>query len=66
VTGAVVGVRAEAEIRANVAALTAPPPPGLWAELPSEGLLAADVPTRDSSGEPEQIRLERMRNACDW
>jgi D-threo-aldose 1-dehydrogenase len=45
VTGAVVGARTEAEIRANVAALTAPPPPELWADLRGEGLLAADVPT---------------------
>ncbi|ONI92088.1 aldo/keto reductase [Saccharothrix sp. ALI-22-I] len=44
VTGAVVGARTEAEIRANVAALTAPPPLGLWAELRGEGLLAADAP----------------------
>jgi D-threo-aldose 1-dehydrogenase len=45
VTGAVVGARTEAEIRANVAALTAPPPAGLWADLRAEGLLAADAPT---------------------
>jgi D-threo-aldose 1-dehydrogenase len=45
VTGAVVGARAEAEIRANVAALTTPPPAALWADLRAEGLLAADAPT---------------------
>jgi D-threo-aldose 1-dehydrogenase len=45
VTGAVVGARTEAEIRANVAALTTPPPAGLWADLRDEGLLAADAPT---------------------
>ncbi|MEO6090117.1 MAG: aldo/keto reductase [Umezawaea sp.] len=45
VTGAVVGARAEAEIRANVAALTKPLPAELWADLRDEGLLAADAPT---------------------
>jgi D-threo-aldose 1-dehydrogenase len=45
VTGAVVGARAEAEIRANTAALAVPPPPGLWAELRGEGLIEAGVPT---------------------
>ena len=45
VTGAVVGARTEAEIRANVAALAAPPPSALWAELRGAGLLPADVPT---------------------
>jgi D-threo-aldose 1-dehydrogenase len=45
VTGAVIGARTEAEIRANVAAFGAPPPPGLWADLRDEGLLGADVPT---------------------
>ncbi|MDT7789677.1 MAG: D-threo-aldose 1-dehydrogenase [Pseudonocardiales bacterium] len=45
VTGVVVGARAEAEVRANAAALSAPPPPDLWAELRDEGLLEAGVPT---------------------
>ncbi len=45
VTGAVVGARTEAEIRANVAALAAPPPPALWADLRGAGLLPGDVPT---------------------
>jgi D-threo-aldose 1-dehydrogenase len=45
VTSAVVGARTEAEIRANVTALTAPPPAELWADLRDEGLLATDAPT---------------------
>ncbi len=45
VTGAVVGARSVAELRANVAAFAAPPPPGLWADLRDEGLLGADAPT---------------------
>ncbi|PRY36766.1 aldo/keto reductase [Umezawaea tangerina] len=45
VTGAVVGARTAQEIRANVAALTTPPPAGLWADLRAEGLLAAGAPT---------------------
>jgi D-threo-aldose 1-dehydrogenase len=45
VTGAVVGARTEAEILANVAALTKPLPTELWADLREEGLLAPDAPT---------------------
>jgi D-threo-aldose 1-dehydrogenase len=45
VTGAVVGARTEAEIRANVAALAAPLPARLWTDLRDEGLLAAGAPT---------------------
>jgi D-threo-aldose 1-dehydrogenase len=45
VTGAVVGARTEAEILANVAALTKPLPAELWADLREEGLLAPDAPT---------------------
>ncbi|KAA2266610.1 aldo/keto reductase [Solihabitans fulvus] len=45
VTGALIGARTAAELRANVAAFAAPPPPGLWADLRDEGLLEAGVPT---------------------
>ncbi|MDX8032687.1 aldo/keto reductase [Lentzea sp. BCCO 10_0856] len=45
VTGVIIGARAEAEVRANVEALSAPLPPELWAELRDEGLLDARVPT---------------------
>jgi D-threo-aldose 1-dehydrogenase len=45
VTGALIGARAEAELRANVAAFATPPPPELWAELRDAGLLESGVPT---------------------
>lgn len=45
VTGALIGARTEAELRANVEAFAAPPPPGLWADLRDEGLLDAGTPT---------------------
>lgn len=45
VTGALIGARSEAELRANIAAFTEPPPPGLWADLRDAGLLDDGVPT---------------------
>lgn len=45
VTGALIGARTEAELRANVTAFAEPPPAELWAELREEGLLEAGVPT---------------------
>ncbi|NKE60514.1 aldo/keto reductase [Lentzea sp. PSKA42] len=44
VTGVVIGARTQAEVRANVEALSVPLPPKLWAELRDEGLLDAGVP----------------------
>ncbi len=45
VTGALIGARSTAELRANIAAFAEPPPQGLWADLRDEGLLDAGVPT---------------------
>lgn len=45
VAGAVVGARAASEVRANQDLFSRPIPPGLWADLKSEGLITKDAPT---------------------
>ncbi|WP_030468617.1 aldo/keto reductase [Lentzea aerocolonigenes] len=45
VTGALIGARTEAEIRANVAVFTTPVPAALWAELRDARLIEVGVPT---------------------
>jgi D-threo-aldose 1-dehydrogenase len=45
VTGALIGARSEAEIRANVAVFGTPVPSALWAELRDARLIEVGVPT---------------------
>jgi D-threo-aldose 1-dehydrogenase len=45
VVSVVVGMRSPAEVADNLAAFEHPVPDDVWAELRSEGLLAADTPT---------------------
>lgn len=45
VSSLVLGAVTAAEVEANVAALSANVPAGLWSDMKSEGLLGADVPT---------------------
>jgi D-threo-aldose 1-dehydrogenase len=45
VTGALIGARSEAEIRANLEVFTTPPPAALWADLREEQLIDVGVPT---------------------
>ena len=45
VTGALIGARSEAEIRANLDVFATPPPAALWSELRDAGLIDVGVPT---------------------
>ena len=45
VSAIIPGAFAPGQVQANVAMLQQPIPPALWAELKTEGLLLADVPT---------------------
>jgi D-threo-aldose 1-dehydrogenase len=43
----VVGAQSPVEVSANIAAISRPIPPDLWAELQVEGLLPADAPLQE-------------------